>query len=57
MPDALGGAEGILGSEGLKNKRIFIDFRHDQIVITYSRNERSARGFVDRAVSIDPQDS
>jgi hypothetical protein len=45
VPDALGGAEGILGSEGLKNKRIFIDFRHDQIVINYSHNERSAHGF------------
>jgi Aspartyl protease len=45
IPDALGGAEGILGSEGLKNKRIFIDFHHDQIVITYSRDERPARGF------------
>jgi hypothetical protein len=46
VPDALGGAEGILGSEGLTNKRIFIDFRHDQIVITYSRDERSGRDFV-----------
>ncbi len=46
VPDALGGAEGILGSEGLTNKRIFIDFRHDQISITYSRDERSARGFI-----------
>ena len=46
VPDALGGAEGILGSEGLTNKRIFIDFRHDQISITYSRDERSAHGFV-----------
>ena len=45
VPDALGGAEGVLGSEGLKNKRIFIDFRHDKIIITYSRNERSPRGF------------
>jgi hypothetical protein len=45
VPDALGGAEGVLGSEGLKNKRIFIDFRHDQIVITYSRDERSPHGF------------
>ena len=40
IPDALGGAEGILGSEGLKNKRIFIDFRHDEIDIRYSRDER-----------------
>jgi len=46
VPDALGGAEGVLGSEGLSNKRIFIDFRHDQITISYSRDERSARGFI-----------
>jgi predicted aspartyl protease len=46
VPDALGGAEGILGSEGLSGKRIFIDFRHDQIDIAYSKNERSGRGFV-----------
>src|SRR5258708_2866755 len=47
VPDALGGAQGILGAEGLADKRIFIDFRHDKIVITYSRNERSGRDFVD----------
>jgi hypothetical protein len=45
VPDAMGGAEGILGSEGLANKRIFIDFRHDQITITYSRGEKSGRDF------------
>jgi len=45
VPDALGGAEGVLGSEGLKNKRIFIDFHHDKIVITFSRDEHSPRGF------------
>ena len=47
VPDALGGAQGILGGEGLSGKRIFIDFRHDKIVITFSRNERSPREFVD----------
>ena len=47
VPDALGGAQGILGGEGLIGKRIFIDFRHDKIVITFSRNERSSREFVD----------
>jgi Aspartyl protease len=47
VPDALGGAQGILGSEGLAGKRVFIDFRHDKIVITYSRNEKSGRDFVD----------
>src|SRR6202453_2482665 len=46
VPDALGGAQGVLGSEGLKNKRIFIDFHHDKISITYSRDERSARDFL-----------
>jgi hypothetical protein len=47
VPDALGGAQGILGGEGLLGKRVFIDFRHDKIMITFSRNERSSRGFVD----------
>jgi Aspartyl protease len=46
VPDALGGAEGVLGSEGLVGKRIFIDFRHDRINIAYSRNERSGPGFI-----------
>lgn len=46
VPDALGGAEGVLGSEGLANKRIFIDFRHDRISIAYSRGEKSGRDFV-----------
>ena len=46
VPDALGGAEGVLGSEGLVGKRIFIDFRHDRINIAYSKNERAAAGFV-----------
>jgi len=46
VPDAMGGAEGILGSEGLANKRIFIDFRHDRITITYSHGEKTGRDFV-----------
>lgn len=45
VPDAMGGAEGVLGSEGLANKRIFIDFRHDQITIAYSRGEKAGRDF------------
>jgi hypothetical protein len=47
VPDALGGAQGILGAEGLSGKRIFIDFRHDKISITFSHNERSGNDFVD----------
>jgi predicted aspartyl protease len=46
VPDALGGAEGILGYEGLSNKRIFIDFRHDKITISYSRDDRTGLGFI-----------
>jgi predicted aspartyl protease len=46
VPDALGGAEGVLGTDGLENKRIFIDFRHDNITIMRSRNERAGLGFV-----------
>jgi predicted aspartyl protease len=46
VPDALGGAEGVLGTEGLTDKRIFIDFRHDKITISHSHMRRADRGFV-----------
>jgi hypothetical protein len=46
VPDALGGAEGILGTEGLGDKRITIEFRHDRITIMRSRNEKAGPGFV-----------
>ncbi|MEX0734358.1 MAG: aspartyl protease family protein [Steroidobacteraceae bacterium] len=46
VPDALGGAEGILGTDGLANKRIHIDFRRDSITIMRSRNEKAGNGFV-----------
>jgi hypothetical protein len=42
----MGGAQGILGSEGLANKRIYIDFRHDLITIAYSHEERAGHDFV-----------
>lgn len=45
VPDAMGGAEGILGTAGLRDKRIRIDFRRDQITITYSRGERAGYDF------------
>ncbi len=44
LPDALGGADGVLGMEELANKRIHIDFRHDRITIVRSRNQRAAGG-------------
>ncbi len=46
LADAFGGAQGVLGAEGLAGKRIFIDFQHDRILITYSHGEKAARGFV-----------
>jgi hypothetical protein len=45
VPDALGGAEGILGTDGLANKRIHIDFRHDRITIMRSRSQQTAPGY------------
>jgi hypothetical protein len=43
--DALGGADGVLGTDGMEDKRIFIDFRHDRITIFRSRRERAPAGF------------
>jgi len=50
--DALGGAEGVLGTEGLQDKRIFIDFRHDKITIFRSHSERAPPGFVTIPISV-----
>jgi predicted aspartyl protease len=46
VTDALGGAEGVLGIEGLGDKRIYIDFLHDAITITRSRKQRAEEGFL-----------
>jgi hypothetical protein len=46
VSSALGGADGILGTEGLLDKRITIDFRNDSIRIVLSRKERAGFGFV-----------
>ncbi len=45
IPDALGGAEGILGNEGLVDRRVYIDFRHDIISITHSHNRAAPPGY------------
>ena len=37
LADAFGGAEGVLGGEGLEDKRIVIEFRNDRISIMRSR--------------------
>jgi len=45
VPDALGGADGVLGMEGLSDKRIYIDFMHDQITISHSHNRSADYGY------------
>jgi predicted aspartyl protease len=45
VPDALGGADGVLGMEGLEGKRIAIDFMHDQITIRRSHSVRADFGY------------
>jgi predicted aspartyl protease len=45
VASAFGGAEGLLGMDGMQNKRIDIDFRHDSIRISNSRNRRAAPDF------------
>lgn len=54
VPDALGGAQGVLGTEGLLDKRVYIDFRHDLIMIRRSHGERAEHGFVTVPVKILP---
>lgn len=44
VPDVFGGAEGVLGTQGLADKRIHIDFRRDLIEITYSRGKPRPSG-------------
>ena len=46
VTDALGGADGVLGTEGLLDKRIIIDFRHDKITIIRSHSEAAPPGFL-----------
>jgi predicted aspartyl protease len=46
LSDVFGGAQGVLGIEGLANKRIYADFGHDRLEITLSRGERARRDFI-----------
>ena len=45
VADVFGGAEGLLGTEGLQDHLIFIDFRRDYIRISRSPNLRAPLGF------------
>jgi predicted aspartyl protease len=45
VPDVFGGAQGVLGGEGLANMRIFADFGHDRLTITRSHSQHAGLGF------------
>lgn len=45
IPDALGGADGVLGMDELANMRIHIEFRRDRITIMRSKNQRAGGQF------------
>ena len=45
VADVFGGAEGVLGREGLPDKRILADFGRDILIISRSHRERAMPGF------------
>lgn len=46
VTDALGGADGILGTDGMAGHRILINFHRDLITISRSHGERAPDGYV-----------
>jgi predicted aspartyl protease len=46
VADVFGGAEGLLGMDGMQDRRIYIDFRSDYVDIRRSRGQRPPRDFV-----------
>ena len=55
VPDVFGGAEGVLGTEGMFDKRVFIDFLHDLITISRSHGARADQGYVTIPVQLTRQ--
>jgi hypothetical protein len=45
IPDALDGADGVLGMDELSGMRIHVDFRRDRITIKRSKMQRASGGF------------
>ena len=45
LSDVFGGAQGVLGIEGLADKRILADFTNDRLTITRSHGEPAPRDF------------
>jgi hypothetical protein len=54
LSDVFGGAQGVLGIEGLANKRIYADFTRDRLEITRSHHERAPRDFTVVPLTISP---
>jgi predicted aspartyl protease len=54
VADALGGADGVMGAEGLLDKRIRVDFGQDRISVRISHREQAPAGFL--VVPIDVRD-
>jgi hypothetical protein len=52
---AFGGADGVLGTDGLIDMRVHIDFRADTISVTRSRDQQAPDGFVTVPLEITPQ--
>jgi predicted aspartyl protease len=52
VPDVFGGAEGVLGADGLSDKRITIDFKNDQISIRRSNAAFFGTGYTRVPVKI-----
>jgi len=46
VPNAFGGAEGLLGMDGMRDRRIYINFRADYVDIARSNNRRAGEGFL-----------
>ncbi|MFM2288134.1 MAG: hypothetical protein RL684_1277 [Pseudomonadota bacterium] len=46
LRDAFGGADGVLGTEGLADRRVYIDFENDLIHISHSHGERAPVGYI-----------
>jgi predicted aspartyl protease len=45
VPDVFGGAQGVLGADGLSDKRVHIDFKNDEISILRSKGTVREPGF------------
>jgi len=45
LRDVFGGAEGVLGIEGLEGRRIYADFTHDKLEISKSHGDRARADF------------